>query len=97
MVRDWSQARIKVETEGRCRSCGAAHGLDAAHIIPRSRIPGAAAMDARNIVPLCRSCHTSYDQDGLEMLGRLTREEETFIVSLVGIEEARRRTTKEAA
>lgn len=98
--RDWGAARAKVVDEGRCRSCGRTdRRLEAAHIIPRSRVnAGAGGEDPRNIVPLCSSpCHRDFDGRRLELLGRLTREEQTYIVSLVGLGEAYRRTTRRAA
>jgi len=92
--RDWSEARRKVEREGRCRACAKPHNLDAAHIVPRSRIHGPPAQDPRNIIPLCREHHDAQHRGELELLPLLTREEQVYIVGLVGIEEARRRTIK---
>lgn len=94
MKRSWEAARQKVLSEGCCRICGFGSQLEAAHIIPRSRInAGAGGEDPRNIIPLCRSCHRRQHSEGLEILGALDLEEQAFIVSLVGIEEARRRVT----
>lgn len=95
--RDWSRARAKVEAEGRCRSCGrgeSAYRLEAAHIVPRSRV-GIGGEDPRNIVPLCPLCHGAQHRGELELLPLLDLSEQSYIVSLVGIEEARRRTTRE--
>lgn len=90
-------AHHKVAGEGRCRSCGRSdRPLDPAHIIPRSRV-GAhlGAEDPRNIVPLCRPCHDHHHgADRLELCGLLTREEQQYIVGLVGLGEAYRRTTR---
>lgn len=94
MKRDWSQARAKVKAEGRCRSCGLGIYLEAAHIIPRSRVT-AGGEDPRNIVPLCRDCHTQQHGPGLDLLPLLTRDEQAYAVELVGIAEAYRRTTGE--
>lgn len=95
--RDMGPARQKVRCEGRCRACGrAGRPLDPAHIVPRSRInAGGGAEDPLNIVPLCRSCHDDHHGiRGLELLSRLTREEQQYIVGLVGLGEAYRRTTR---
>lgn len=94
--RTWGPARAKVDSEGRCRGCGRSdRRLEAAHIIPRSRISvGGGGEDPHNIVPLCPPCHRDYDGHRLELLGRLTREEQSYIVGLVGIGEAFRRTTR---
>jgi hypothetical protein len=51
--------------------------------------------DPRNIVPLCRVCHDKHHgRDGLELCGLLERDEQSYIVSLVGLGEAYRRTTR---
>ncbi len=92
MTRDWRAAREKIEAEENCRVCGQ-HGVDPAHIVPRSRVPGPAAMDAGNIAPLCRRCHTAYDAGRLDLLPHLTREEQAFAAGLVGLAEAYERTT----
>ena len=90
-MRDWKAFRAKVQGEGgECRRCGLI-GADAAHIIPRSRIPGPEAMDARNCVPLCRHCHTAFDHGRLDLVGLLNREEQLYAVELVGLGEAHRR------
>jgi predicted restriction endonuclease len=89
---DWTEAHAKVLSEGQCRYCASPRGLDPAHLVPRSRAT-AGVMDPRNIVPLCRTHHTLFDAGRLEILGSLSLDEQSFIVGLVGIEEARRRTT----
>lgn len=96
MKRDWSKARAKVTEEGRCRSCGHAQGLEAAHVVPRSRVT-VGGEDPRNIVPLCGLCHGAQHAGRLELLPLLTREEQSYVVSLVGIAEAFRRTTSRGA
>jgi predicted restriction endonuclease len=95
--RDWAAARAKVDEERACRHASpeCAGQLDAAHIIPRSRIPGPEAMMASNIVPLCRTHHERFDAGGLDILPYLTRDEQAFAVFLVGIAEAYRRLTGE--
>lgn len=92
--RRWQAAREKVEEEGRCRNCGLGGILEAAHIIPRSRIGiGRGGEDQLNVLPLCPGCHRQYDSNQLEVLPLLTLTEQSYIVLLVGIEEARLRTT----
>jgi HNH endonuclease len=94
--RDWKAFRQKVEAEGRCRLCGTGGRLEAAHLIPRSRIPiySGAGEDPRNCLPLCPPCHRSYDvadhRTGhrQELIHVTTPEEQSYIVSLVGIHEA---------
>lgn len=99
MKRDMAAARRKVFVEARCRSCGRCdRRLDAAHVIPRSRISAAmGAEDPRNIIPLCRPCHNDHHGfHGLELLSCLTVDEQQYIVGLVGLGEAYRRTTRRA-
>lgn len=95
-TRDWTRARQKVDAEGACRACGTTHGLQAAHIVPRSRVSAGAGRgeDPRNIVPLCVDCHADEHNGRLELLPLLTLPEQGYIAELVGIEEARRRTTR---
>jgi len=95
MKRDWRAMRAKVEREGCCRACGATFQIEAAHIIPRSRVKPGEGEDPRNCVPLCRRCHVEFDTGTLDILGCLSREEQAYAVGLVGLEEARRRLTNE--
>lgn len=89
-----AEARRKVNEEGRCRVCKTNRDLDPAHIVPRSRVLGKdGAEDPRNVIPLCRRCHDAQHAGTLELLPYLRRDEEAFVVSLVGIAEAFRRTT----
>lgn len=93
-MKDWTDAHAKVVAEGSCRVGGQLHGYcDPAHIIQRSRIPGPEGMDARNIVPLCRSCHRAYDTRDLDLLPYLTVKEQGYAASLVGVVAALERTT----
>lgn len=92
MKRDWSAARAKCDEEGRCRACGDTRGLQAAHVVPRSRVT-IGGEDARNIVPLCVVCHSAQHSGRLELLPLLHRDEEAYIVELVGLGEAFRRVT----
>lgn len=89
--RDWTAARRKVDLEGSCRVCHSTWALQAAHIIPRSRVKPGIGEDARNIVPLCPDCHKAYDELGADLLLHLTREEQAYAVELVGLYEAYRR------
>jgi 5-methylcytosine-specific restriction endonuclease McrA len=95
MPRNWEAARAKCEREQTCRNCGGAP-VEAAHIVPRSRIGiGKGGEAEENICPLCRSCHTAYDQGKLDLLPVLTRSEQAYAVELVGLAEAYQRTTNE--
>lgn len=85
--RDWTAAREKVELEGGCRVCKGSPA-DAAHIIPRSRVPGPEAMAQSNIVPLCRPHHVAFDDRRLDLLPFLSVDEQAFAVFLVGMIEA---------
>lgn len=101
--RDWTQARAKVDTEGRCRNCrrqggpGTSLFLEAAHVIGREhdqpslhdeRVLWVAPID---VVPLCRMCHALYDDRRLDLLPVLTVEEQAAAVRKVGIVSATRR------
>lgn len=91
--RQWAHMRKKVRDEGRCRRCHATHGLEAAHIIPRSRVGARkGAESALNCIPLCSSCHRLHDAERAFSLGPfLTTEEWEWAVGLVGVGEAERR------
>jgi 5-methylcytosine-specific restriction endonuclease McrA len=91
-MRDMAAARKKVAVEGACRACGTTHDLDPAHVIPRSRVT-VGGEDLRNIVPLCRRCHDAQHAGRLELLPLLRRDEQAYVVELVGLGEAYRRTT----
>jgi len=97
MRRNWTEARAKVHEEGRCRACHTTHGLQAAHVVPRSRVnAGLGAEHPLNIVPLCAHCHALQHDGKLELLPLLSFREQGYVAGLVGIEEARRRTTRAA-
>ncbi len=51
-----------------CIACDATHGIDPAHLIPRS-LGGCG--DALCVVALCRTCHRSYDRGELDLLPNL--------------------------
>lgn len=96
--RDWTDAREKVDGEGHCRVCGRAGvKLDAAHIIPRSRMgAGMGGEHPDNIVPLCHErCHPAYDSGPLDLLAYLTIGEEAQAVRLApGLVSPLKRITK---
>lgn len=69
--RNWTEARAKVDLEGRCRVCGSSWRVEAAHVIPRSVAPNGGE-HPDSIVPLCgdyvdqdgravKGCHSRYD------------------------------------
>lgn len=72
--RDWSDARRKIEEEGRCRLCSATGvKLDAAHILgrryDRPRVPGSATkvlyVHPDSVIPLCHDqVVEATDRDG---------------------------------
>lgn len=95
MKRDWTAMRAKCDEERGCRVCLRAP-VEAAHIIPRSRVREGGE-DARNCIPLCKPHHLLYDGGSLDILPVLTREEQAYAVELVGLEEARRYVTNERA
>lgn len=95
MTRDWTQARAKVDREGMCRSCARGEPLEAAHIVPRSRVNAdGGAEHEDNIVPLCPPCHRAQHAGALELLPLLTLREQGYAAGLVGLPEALRRTTR---
>jgi 5-methylcytosine-specific restriction endonuclease McrA len=92
--RSWTAARAKVEEEGICRACQLAFtGLQAAHIIPRTRVKPGEGENPLNIVVLCRPCHAAFDEGRLDLLPFLNRDECAYAVQLVGLHEAYRRIT----
>lgn len=98
--RDWTEAREKVEREGRCRVCGqSAPKLEAAHVIGREhdepKVPGGKTLwvNPDRIVPLCGSlnppwgdqdCHVEYDAHRLDLLPVLTLDEQLQAVRDAG-------------
>lgn len=85
MARDWSEAKEKCEEEGCCRYCGKEYPEDEypdpAHVVPRSLGGGQAKA---SIIPLCRGCHTQYDEGQIGILGIATLEEELEAVRTLG-------------
>ena len=65
----------------RCVVCGAEHGIDAAHLIPKS--PGGCG-DALCVTALCRRCHRAYDAGRLDLLPYLEPEWRAQIAHAVG-------------
>lgn len=108
IVRDWSDARAKVEAERVCRvgavgwgrSCGECAGpVQAAHVIGREHDrarDGQARLYVApvDVVPLCARHHRDYDARALDLLPFLTIDEQARAVSVAGgIIAALRRTT----
>lgn len=99
--RYWSDARVKVEREGRCRLCPEVYGLQAAHTIARAhdeRVEledGSCVIyvDPDDIVPLCAQCHSDYDSRRVSILEVLSEDEQAAAVSHVGIFRALHRLT----
>lgn len=104
--RDWTQARAKVEREGRCRYCKSREGtngeLQAAHVIGREHDrppkhvlgdrPAVWLVFEQRTVPLCPFCHDAYDAHEIDLLPVLTLEEQVQAVrDAGGLELARRR------
>lgn len=82
--RDWTAAREKCEAEdNRCRVCRKV-GVDAAHVIPRSRNGSEANMSADAIIPLCRICHQRQHLEKLSILEVLTLDEQVAAVRNAG-------------
>jgi hypothetical protein len=105
--RDWSDARRKIEDEGRCRLCSATGiKIDAAHVLgrryDRPRVEGSSTkvlyVHPDSVIPLCSStpdrvgCHYRYDAGEVSILAVLTPDEQLRAVTDAGgIELARRR------
>lgn len=84
-VRSWAAPRAKALREGRCRVCRRSDTrLDAAHIIPRSRVAPGPGEDERNIIPLCREHHAEYDLRQLDILPFLYPDEQGYAVEVAG-------------
>jgi hypothetical protein len=90
--RNWTAATNKVRTEGACRRCRSPYALEAAHIIPRSRVGARrGAEDADNIIPLCSRDHAAQHAGLWELGPFLTEAEWAHARLLVGEGEAERR------
>ena len=79
--RSWTEARAKVDAEGRCRVCGGPNP-EAAHIVSRAQVRAGAGEHPANIVPLDRKCHALFDAGDLDLLPFLTPEEQAKAVEL---------------
>jgi hypothetical protein len=80
-----------------CIVCGAAHGVDPAHLVPRS-LGGCG--DPLCVVPLCRHCHRAYDRGELDLLAHLEhawRAQLAHAVAHVGLIGTLRRISGKAA
>lgn len=93
--RDWTAAREKVDAASGCRYCNARGYLEAAHLVPRSRVSANAELGEHpnNIVPLCRDCHGRFDAGELDLLPVLSKHEQSMVALIVGLEEGYRRLT----
>jgi 5-methylcytosine-specific restriction endonuclease McrA len=78
--------REALSTESSCRLCGEGR-IDWHHAVYR-RLGGDA--DERNLIPLCRSCHDAVHAKRIDLLPHLTKEEQGYAASLIGIERAHR-------
>lgn len=93
MRRDWREALRKVNREGQCRVCKSRVNLEAAHTISR-RLQDVVVEGPRGgtmllvkadaIVPLCESCHRSYDARELDLLPYLFLPEQVYAVETAG-------------
>lgn len=95
MKRDWTLARAKVESEGRCRlaSDGGCGGkLEAAHTIGVST-DDTPVVQAYDVIPLCTYHHARYDARRVSILEVMTLEEQAAAVQKVGVMRALRRLT----
>lgn len=80
----------KVTDEGECRSCGvpdSIHGLDPAHVIPKSL---GGKNNYESVIPLCRACHDAQHRGEIELLPLMTRSEQVEAVRAVGLARAYR-------
>lgn len=77
--RDWRDASAKLEQELFCRLCGAGNPQRAHVIGRRADVPkeGRSTLwvNPDSIVPLCDSCHRTYDAHAVDLLGQLTARE----------------------
>jgi hypothetical protein len=95
MRRDWTEARTKVETEGRCRlsHTGECLGpLAAAHVVGR-QADDSRVVHADDVIPLCTHHHGLYDARRVSILECLTYEEQARAVAKLGIIRAAKRLT----
>ncbi len=74
-----------------CRSCGE-RPCDPAHVTPRS-LGGCDAAEC--VIPLCRVCHWGLDENRMDVLPLLTREEQGHAAAHLGLIGALERSTGE--
>ena len=99
--RDWTDARAKVDAEGKCRRCGLGAYLEAAHVTGREHDRPKGNGRTRyvhpdSVVPLCgpfpMGCHGMQHRHEFDLLPLLTlREQLRAVEDCGGIELARRR------
>jgi hypothetical protein len=90
--RNWAAATNKVREEAACRRCRTPYSLEAAHIIPRSRVGAQRGAEHEdNIVPLCSRDHAAQHAGLWELGPFLTDAEWAHARLLVGEGEAERR------
>ncbi len=95
--RSWTDALAKVHREGRCRVCGEARDLEAAHVIGRKHdavvvgLRGGKSIYVHpdSVVPLCGAftdnwCHGKYDGRELDLLPYLHLHEQVRAVEDAG-------------
>ena len=100
-VRDWKDARAKIDAEGQCRLCGITRGLQCAHIVGRKfdrPQPGKKTLwvNPDSVLALCPPCHGAYDRHEVSILHRLSEAEQwKALEDLRTIEAVRIRTDPE--
>lgn len=95
-VSEASREQRQAVRERACIVC-ARHPTEPAHLIPRG-LSDDLDGDPRAVVPLCRSCHRSYDEGELSLLEHLEphwRAELAFAVERIGLLSTLRRVTNE--
>lgn len=88
-ARNWAQALVKCEEEGRCRANGCPFPPTPAHLWHRGM---GGDMDADGIIPLCLDHHARFDRHEFDILELCSLEEQLYTVRVAGsIERARQR------
>lgn len=75
------EQKAKVAREQFCRTCGD-KATDGHHVIPRSVSHRTDTVDA--VIPVCRRCHTGIHANAIDVLSRLTVEEQADTVFASG-------------
>ena len=73
--------KAKVADEQFCRTCGQ-KATDGHHVIPRSVSHRTDTVDA--VIPVCRRCHTGIHANAIDVLSRLTVDEQSDAVIAAG-------------